>query len=137
MEILLLEVDSNLYGIAQFCVRRIIDPRREPVQEQPEGRRAVYGGEEYRLVDIRRDLEGTPAAGEERGARAYLLIDASRDGSPLRYLLSVDGARAIVNVDGDRLYPIPPYIFEEKTDCFRGVFEYRGRLQLLVNEQCL
>jgi hypothetical protein len=49
----------------------------------------------------------------------------------------VDGARSIVEVEGDRVFPIPPYIFAEKTDCFRGVFEYRGRLQLLFNEQCL
>lgn len=137
MEILLLEVASNLYGIDQLCVRRVIDPRREPVKEQPEGRRAVYGGEEFRLVDVRRNLEESPAGREEKGARAYLLVDSARDGARVRYLIAVDGARAIVNVEGERLYPIPPYIFEEKTDCFRGVFEYRGRLQLLFNEQRL
>ncbi len=137
MEILLLEVASNLYGIDQHCVRRVIDPRREPVQTEPEARRAFYGGEELRLVNVRQELEGASGTGDEEGPRAYLLIDSAREGSRLRYLLGVDGARAIVDVDGDHLYPIPPYIFEEKTDCFRGVFEYRGRLQLLFNEQCL
>jgi chemotaxis signal transduction protein len=137
MEILLLEVASNLYGIDQHCVRRVIDPSREEVHEEAEGRRASYRGEEYRLVDIRRDLEGIPGDGHPARSRAYLLIDSAREGSPLRYLLSVDGAKAIVNLEGDRLYPIPPYVFEERTDCFRGIFEYRGRLQLLFNEQCL
>ena len=137
MEILLLEVASNLYGIDQRCVRRVIDPRREPVVEEPEERRASYGGERLRLVDVRRDLEEAPNERADGGSRAYLLVDSAREGSSLRYLLSVDEARAIVSVDGDRVYPIPPYIFEEKTDCFRGVFEYRGRLQLLINEQRL
>lgn len=137
VEILLLEVAAGLYGIPQQCVRRVIDPRRERVHESAGRRRASYDGEELRLVDIRRDLEKASDPGEGNGARAYLLIDSIREGAPLRYLLSVDGARSIVNVEGDRVFPIPPYIFAEKTDCFRGVFEYRGRLQLLFNEQCL
>lgn len=137
MEILLLEVASTVYGIDQHCVRRVIDPSREPVREEAQGRRAHYRGEEYRLVDIRRDLERSSGPDGRSGARAYLLIDAARDGSSLHYLLSVDGARSIVSLEGDRLYPIPPYVFQERTDCFRGLFEYRGRLQLLFNEQCL
>ena len=54
-----------------------------------------------------------------------------------RLLLSVDEARSIISIGGEEVYPIPPYVFEEMTDCFRGVFEYRGRLQLLFNEQRL
>jgi chemotaxis signal transduction protein len=137
VEILLLEVAAGLYGIPQDCVRRVIDPRRERVEESAGSRRASYGGEELRLVDVRRDLERSAEPGDRNGTRAYLLIDSTREGEPLRYLLSVDGARSIVEVEGDRVFPIPPYIFAEKTDCFRGVFEYRGRLQLLFNEQCL
>jgi chemotaxis signal transduction protein len=137
MDILLLEVASNLYGIDQRCVRRVIDPRRETVLEEPHERRASYAGEQFRLVDVRRDLEDGAEDGAQGASRAYLLVDSAREGSPLRYLLSVDGARSIVSVEGERVYPIPPYIFEEKTDCFRGVFEYRGRLQLLFDEQRL
>jgi len=137
MDILLLEVASTLYGIDRLCVRRVIDPRREPVEEEAEGRSARYRGEQYRLVDIRRDLEGDGAPAPEAGGRSYLLVDSEKEGSRLRYLLGIDGARATVKLEGERLYPIPPYIFAEKTDCFRGVFEYRGRLQLLFNEQCL
>jgi hypothetical protein len=137
MDILLLEVASALYGIDRLCVRRVIDPRREPVQEEPQGRSARYRGEQYRLVDVRRDLEGDGGSAPDGSDRAYLLVDSSKEGAPLRYLLGIDGARATVKLQGERLYPIPPYIFAERTDCFRGVFEYRGRLQLLFNEQCL
>ncbi len=137
MNILLLAVNSNVYGIDQHCVLRVIDPRREEVVEEPAERRASYRGESFRLVDVRRDLEQALAPREADRPSAYLLVGPSGDGSGERYLLSVDEARSIIHLGGEQVYPIPPYIFEEMTDCFRGVFEYRGRLQLLINEQRL
>ncbi|MCZ6779767.1 MAG: chemotaxis protein CheW [Acidobacteria bacterium] len=137
MNILLLAVDENVYGIDQRCVLRVIDPRREPVHEDLNEHRASYRGEQLRLVDVRRDLEQVPGTREEGQAPAYLLVKSKDDGDSGRYLLSVDEARAIISVSGNEVFPIPPYVFEEMTDCFRGVFEYQGRLQLLFNEQRL
>lgn len=137
MNILLLAVDENVYGIDQRCVLRVIDPRREPVLEEPEERRASYRGEQLRLVDVRRDLEQVPGARGKGQPPAYVLVTSNGESESARYLLLVDEARSIISVGGDKVFPIPPYVFEEMTDCFRGVFEYRGRLQLLFNEQRL
>ncbi len=135
MNILLLAVDENVYGIDQRCVLRVIDPRREPVQEDLKDHRASYRGEELRLVDVRHDLERLPGVREKGEAPAYILVKSKDDDESGRYLLSVDEARSIISVGGSEVFPIPPYVFEEMTDCFRGVFEYQGRLQLLFNEQ--
>jgi len=137
MKILLLAVDENVYGIDQRCVLKVIDPRREPVHEEFNEHRASYQGEQLRLVDVRRDLEQVPGAQGAGQATAYLLVRSKDDSDSGRFLLSVDEARAIISVNGNEVFPIPPYVFEEMTDCFRGVFEYHGRLQLLFNEQRL
>jgi hypothetical protein len=88
-------------------------------------------------VDVRRDLEQVPGTRGEGPPPAYVLVNSNGGGESARLLLSVDEARSIISIGGEEVYPIPPYVFEEMTDCFRGVFEYRGRLQLLFNEQRL
>ncbi len=123
-------VDSQLLGVPVNAVQEVLNP--QTIARIPRARPEIAGllnlrGQIVTAVDLRKRL-GLPAFSGERGSMNVVLRQGTES-----FSLLVDDVGDVINVNGERLDPVPGTLEPRWKSVTRGVFRLERRLFIILN----